>query len=424
MQNARKVAIDALLKVNNNLAYSNITLNNILKNAELSPADKQFATALFYGVLDRKITLDYVLDSLIKTPLNKVDSFTKEVLRTGLYQIMFMEKVPDSAAVNEAVKIIKSSKKRYNSGFVNGVLRSATRAEKLLPDGNSAHNLSVRYSCPEWIIESFIKDYSMDTAVSLLEETVKPASTFLRVNTLKTTTDELLSELENIGVNAKKADEADAIEILSGFAIENNELYKNGLFHVQDLSSQKCAKLLDTQKGERVLDICAAPGGKSFTLALLMENAGEIISCDLYENRTNLIAKGAERLGIDIIKTRVADATLYNKEMGEFDAVLCDVPCSGLGIIRRKPDIKYKTVVDFSELEKIQREILENAAKYVKNGGRIVYSTCTLRKNENEKQVEAFLEKHPEFKLKFMHTFMPHTDGTDGFFTALLSQSI
>lgn len=422
MPSARKIAIDALLKVNNDLAYSNITLNNVLKNAELSPADKQFATALFYGVLDRKITLDYVLDSLIKTPLNKVDGFTKEVLRTGLYQIMFMEKVPDSAAVNEAVKIIKASKKRYNSGFVNAVLRSAIRIDKLLPEGNTARELSIRYSCPEWIVESFIEDYSFKTAVSLLEETVKAAPTYLRVNTLKTTTDVLLLKLENLGVGAEKTDETDAVKILSGFAIENNELYKNGFFYVQDLSSQKCAKLLGAKKGERVLDMCASPGGKSFTSALLMENEGEIVSCDLYDGRTNLITKGAERLGIDIIKTRVADATVYNKEIGEFDAVLCDVPCSGLGIIRRKPDIKYKPVVDFSELESIQSKILENAVKYLKSGGRIVYSTCTLRKEENEKQVEHFLGNHPEFKLEFMHTFMPHTDGTDGFFTALLSK--
>ncbi len=420
MPSARKVAIDALLKVNNDLAYSNIALNNILKIAQLSSADKQFATALFYGVLDRKITLDYVLDSLIKTSFDKVDDFTKEVLRTGLYQIMFMEKVPDSAAVNEAVKIIKASKKRYNSGFVNGVLRSAIRADKLLPDGNTSHDLSVRYSCPEWIIESFIKDYSLDTTVCLLEETVKPAPTYLRVNTLRITTDELLLQLKNTGVSAKAADESDAIEILSGFEIQNNVLYKDGLFHVQDLSSQKCAKLLGAKKGERILDICAAPGGKSFTSALLMANEGEIVSCDLYENRTNLIKKGAERLGIDIIKTCVADATLYNKEKGEFDAVLCDVPCSGLGIIRRKPDIKYKQISEFSNLEKIQSEILENAVKYLKPLGRIVYSTCTLRKNENEKQVERFLKVHPEFELEFMHTFMPHIDGTDGFFTALL----
>ncbi|MBE6805742.1 MAG: 16S rRNA (cytosine(967)-C(5))-methyltransferase RsmB [Ruminococcaceae bacterium] len=420
MQSSRKVAIDALLKVNNDLAYSNITLNNILKNSELSTADKQFTTALFYGVLDRKITLDYVLGTLIKTPLSKVDSFTKEVLRVGLYQIMFMDKVPDSAAVNEAVKIIKASKKRHNAGFVNAVLRASTRQEKLIPDGNSVKDLSVRFSVPEWIVESFINDYSLEDTVSLLSETLKPTPIYLRVNTLKIGVEEFLGELEKIGVKAEKTEQTGAVRLLDGFQIETSELYKKGLFYVQDLSSQKCAQILGAQKGERVLDICAAPGGKSFALAILMQNSGEILSCDLYEKRTNLISSGAKRLGIDIIKTKTNDATAYNSEIGLFDAVLCDVPCSGLGIIRRKPDIKYKEIASFSDLEKIQSEILENAVKYLKSGGRIVYSTCTLRQNENEKQVEAFLQKHPEFELKYMHTFMPHIDNTDGFFTALL----
>ncbi len=422
MATARKIAIDALLKVNNDLAYSNITLNNILKNSGLSDEDKAFATALFYGVLDRKITLDYVLDSLIKTSLNKVDGFTKEVLRVGLYQIMFMDKVPDSAAVNEAVKIIKTSKKRYNSGFVNAVLRSAIRSEKLLPEGNSVKEFSIRFSVPEWIVESFINDYSLEEAEALLCEMLKPAPTFLRVNTIKTTVQEFLEMLGDNGISAQSVEQEGAIKLLEGFQIETSNLYKDGFFYVQDLSSQICASTLNAKGGERILDICAAPGGKSFTTALIMENLGEVVSCDLYEKRTNLISQGAKRLGIDIIKTYTADATVYNENLGEFDAVLCDVPCSGLGIIRRKPDIKYKKDTSFSDLEKTQSEILDNAVKYVRKGGRIVYSTCTLRRNENEKQVEAFLHRHPEFKLEFMHTFMPHKDGTDGFFTALLNE--
>ena len=422
MATARKVAIDALIKVNNDLAYSNITLNSVLNGSDLSATDKSFASALFYGVLDRKITLDFVISSLIKTPFSKVDGFTKEVLRTGLYQIMFMDKIPDSAAVNEAVKIIKNSKKRHNAGFVNAVLRAAIRAEKLLPEDDSVKSLSVRYSCPEWIVESFINDYSLQTAKDLLEETLKPAPIFIRVNTLKITPCELLKKLINSGVNAEMVDDTDAICINGGLSVEKSEFYKNGLFYVQDLSSQKCAKVLNAKGNERILDICAAPGGKSFSTAILMQNTGEIVSCDLYEKRTRLIDDGAKRLGIDIIKTHTADATAYNNKLGEFDAVLCDVPCSGLGIIRRKPDIKYKSITDFEELEQIQAKILENAVKYLKKGGRIVYSTCTLRKNENEKQVEAFITKHPEFKINYMYTFMPQNDKSDGFFVAELCQ--
>lgn len=423
MPTARKVAIDALLKVNNDLAYSNITLNSVLNSIDLSSTDKAFASALFYGVLDRKITLDFVIDSLIKTPLSKVDSFTKEVLRVGLYQIMFMDKIPDSAAVNEAVKIIKNSKKRHNSGFVNAVLRAAIRAERLLPADDSVKSLSVKYSCPEWIVESFISDYSLETAKALLEETLKAAPIFIRVNTLKIIKQDLLQKLINSGVEAIEVEGIDAIRINGGLAIEKSELYKNGLFHVQDLSSQKCAEILAAKENERVLDVCAAPGGKSFTTAILMKNKGEVVSKDLYDKRTNLIALGAKRLGIDIIKTSTGDATVLDEKIGLFDAVICDVPCSGLGIIRRKPDIKYKPVTDFEELEETQAKIFENAAKYLKSGGRIVYSTCTLRKNENEKQIEAFLAKNPDFSLQYMHTFMPQDDKTDGFFVAKLQKS-
>ncbi len=419
MGNARKTAVNALLNVNNDFAYSNITLNNILKTADLSIADKALTTALFYGVLDRRITLDYVIGTLIKTPIEKVDAFTKEVLRVSLYQIMFMEKIPPSAAVNEAVKIIKASKKRYNAGFVNAVLRAALRQENLLPSGNSVKDLSIRYSCPEWIVNSFLADYSLSDAVNLLEETLKPTPTYIRVNTLKCGVDEFI---ERSGISAEKCKIDGAVKLNRGTEIENLPLYKEGCFHVQDLSSQLCAATLKVKPNERVLDICAAPGGKSFTMAEIMENKGEVVSTDLYKHRTELISKGAKRLGIDIIKPITSDATVFNRELGLFDAILCDVPCSGLGIIRRKPDIKYKEITDFTDLQNIQSQILENAVNYLNENGRIVYSTCTLRKDENERQIENFLKRHPEFKLQYIHTFMPHIDGTDGFFTALITR--
>ena len=417
MGNARKTAVNALLKVNNDFAYSNIALNNILKTADLSKEDKSLVTALFYGVLDRRITLDYVIGTFIKTPIEKVDAFTKEILRVSLYQIMFMEKIPPSAAVNEAVKIIKASKKRYNAGFVNAVLRSSLRQENLIPNGNSVKDLSIRYSCPEWIVNRFLADYSLSDTVNLLEETLKPTPTYIRVNTLKCGVDEFI---EKSGIPAQKCEIDGAIKLNRGTEIENLPLYKEGCFHVQDLSSQLCAAALNVKPNERVLDICAAPGGKSFTMAEIMENKGEIVSGDLYKHRTELISKGAKRLGIDIIKPITSDATVFNRELGLFDAILCDVPCSGLGIIRRKPDIKYKEITDFTDLQNIQSQILENAVNYLNENGRIVYSTCTLRKDENERQIENFLKRHPEFKLQYMHTFMPHTDGTDGFFTALI----
>ena len=422
MANARRTAVNALLKVNTDKAYSNIALNNILKTSELSSEDRSLATALFYGVLDRRITLDYVLDSLTKIPFKKVNFFTAEVMRVGLYQIMYMDKIPNSAAVDEAVKMIKKSPEHRNSGFVNAVLREATRRDNLLPEGNSVDALSVRYSCPEWIVEELVRDYGTDTAVDFLAETLKVPPLDIRVNTLKTTTEKLCTELRGSGVECKQYDDIDALQILKGVNIENNACFKEGLFHVQDSSSHRASLVLNLKPDERVLDMCAAPGGKTFTMAQIMQNKGEIVSCDLYPHKIKLIESGANRLGLRIIKPIVSDATKYNVELGLFDAVLCDVPCSGLGIIRRKPDIKQKPETDFTELQGIQQSILNNAVNYLKDGGRIVYSTCTVRKAENEGQIEQFLNTHPSFKLEYMKTFMPNECGGDGFFVALLKR--
>ncbi|MBO5725844.1 MAG: 16S rRNA (cytosine(967)-C(5))-methyltransferase RsmB [Clostridia bacterium] len=422
LANARRMAVEALLKVNNENAYSNITLNNLLKNSDASDNDKALATALFYGVLDRRITLDYVLDSLTKTPFKKVNFFTAEVMRVGLYQIMYMDRIPNSAAVDEAVKMIKKSKEHRNSGFVNAVLRAAIRAEKLLPDGDSVKELSVIYSCPEWIVDEFIKDYGKEQTILLLNEFLKPSSTHLRVNTTKITPDEFLKLLDEKGIDAVLDEPYGAVTLKSGANIEKMSLYKKGYFFVQDISSQRAVSVLAPKPNERVLDMCAAPGGKTFSMACLMQNKGEIVSCDIHEHRVELIKNSALRLGLNIVKPTLCDATQHSDNIGKFDAILCDVPCSGFGIIGRKPDIKYKKADDFAELENLQYSILNNAANYLANNGRILYSTCTLRKNENEVVVNKFLDTHKDCELKYIHTFLPNIDGTDGFFTALLQK--
>lgn len=416
MANARKVAVLALGKIFNEGAYSNIAVNSHLKEADLIPADKAFATALIYGVLDRKITLDYVISSFIKTSLKKLSPFTLNTLRVALYQIMFMDKVPESAAVNEAVKLIKKSKESRNAGFVNAVLRNILRADSLLPTGDSIKDLSIRFSCPCEIIESFINDYGKETALMLLGEALKPAPLTVRVNTLKTDVDTFIAEMDD----AYEAKPFGAVVINKGIDINKNSLYRYGHFYVQDTASQTAVSVLAPKPDDRVLDMCSAPGGKSFAMALLMENKGEIISCDIYDHKCELIKKSANRMGLDIIKPTVQDATVFNADFGAFDCVLCDVPCSGLGIIRRKPDIKYKAFSEFDGLIPIQTAILNNSKNYVKKGGRLLYSTCTLRKAENEQIINAFLADNSDFKLEYCHTFMPHTDGTDGFFCALL----
>ncbi len=419
MANARKVAVLALMRVNLDNAYSNIALNEVLNKYKLNVSDKALATALFYGVLDTKITLNYIIKKLTGKPVSKIKPYTLEVLRIGLYQLIFTNNIPNSAAVNESVKLIKESDEDYNSGFCNAILREYLRNPVKLPQDNSLFGLSVRYSCPEWIISELINDYDLETVINYLEQAFLPPPLTLRVNTLKNSAEELSEILKENGKENEIVSDR-AIILKSGFNTENFAPYKNGRFFIQDLSSQRCAELLNPKENQRVLDMCAAPGGKSFSMALLMKNKGEIVSCDIHPHRAELIDTGAKRLGLDIIKPTALDATKYNQKLGLFDAVLCDVPCSGLGIIRRKPDIKYKKVENFHELENIQYEILSNAVNYLKEKGRIVYSTCTIRKNENEKIVNRFLEKHKEFRLISTCTTMPSSMGGDGFFTALL----
>lgn len=420
MANARKTAVKALLKIEQDSAYSNITLNSVFKESEFSSADKALISALVYGVLDRKITLDYVLSRFMKTPVKKTAPFTLMVLRTALYQIMYMDKIPQSAAVNEAVKLIKTSKENRNSGFVNAVLRAVLRAEKLLPEGDSINELSIRFSCPELIVKSFFEDYGKENTKKLLESSLETPPLTVRVNTAKTDAESLKQSFLDDGIACESADIDNCLYFPKGFDVQNNESYKKGYFYVQDTASQKAVSVLSPQKNTRVLDMCAAPGGKSFTMANLMENKGELIACDLYEARVKLIADSAKRLGLDIIHPAVCDATEYNENLGLFDCILCDVPCSGLGVLRRKPEIKYKEDFDFTTLEDIQYRILCNAVKYLKKGGKILYSTCTLRIRENENLVNRFLTEYNGFRKIYEHTFMPHTDNTDGFYCALL----
>lgn len=421
MANARLIAVNALIKVNKENAYSNITLDKYLSCTDISDKDKALATTLFYGVLDRKITIDYVISKFSKTPVKKLSPITAEAIRIAIYQLLFLERIPESAAVNESVNIVKRSKEARNSGFVNAVLRNIIRNPVELPSGDSVKELSVRYSCPEWIIESFIADYGKENAVELLKSGNEAPPVILRVNTLKTDAKGLMNALLEEGITAREHEFIEnALVLENGFDIRKSDLYKKGFYHIQDTASQLIVTKLSLKSGERVLDLCAAPGGKSFTMAEIMEDKGEIVACDLYEKRVNLIDKGAKRLGLNSIKPQVSDATAFNKDLSLFDAILCDVPCSGLGVLRRKPEIKYKNVEDFTELQKIQREILSNAVNYLKENGRILYSTCTLRRAENEEMIADFLKENKNFTLEYEHTFMPHIDGTDGFYCALL----
>ena len=399
MGNARLVVLKLLTKLDKNSSYSNILLDDGLNKSDLDFQEKKFASALFYGVLERRITLDAVIKKYSSRPADKLNNDVRNILRMGVYQLLYMDSVPDSAAVDESVKLAKKNKNPAISGFVNGLLRAFIRDEKKLPKGkNKFENLSIEYSCPLWLVEKWGREYGEDVLQSMLKTSFGQPPTTVRANTLLSCLDEIVSSLNEDGFKSEKNPTAkDALNIYGG-SVETTQAYKKGLVHVQDMASQLCCKAVDPQPGETVLDICSAPGGKTFTMAELMENRGRILAFDLHENRVKLIRKGAERLGLSIVSAQTNNGKVFNESLPMADRVLCDVPCSGLGVIRRKPEIKYKNPEDFENLPAIQYEILETSSRYVKQGGVLVYSTCTLSRAENDEVADKFLQNHKDFK--------------------------
>ena len=433
MADPRLTVVKMLLKMDSSEAYSNILLDKVFSETDLSDRDKAFAAALFYGVLERQLTLDYVIEKNSKIPFEKLDTAAVAVLRTGLYQLLYMPSVPESAAVNESVKLCKKLKLFSAQGFVNGMLRSFIRSGKKISylGMPPEKRLSVEYSCPEWLTQKLLTEYGTEFAVKALRASVGKPPLYARVNTLKTTTDKLLTELSKHKIKAEAfAGLENCIRLDLSGGIEKCKPFRDGLFHIQDISSQLCCFTLRPVVNETVLDVCAAPGGKSFTLAELMGNNGTLVSMDIHDMRVGLIEDGASRLGIRIISARQNDASRYDPSMPMADRVLCDVPCSGLGVIRRKPEIKYKNPDEFNELPELQYKILETSSRYVKPGGTLVYSTCTLSRAENDDVANRFAQEHPEFLPIVQHvpypaaagepmrTYCPDENGGDGFFTA------
>lgn len=418
----RFLAYKILFKIEKDKAYSNLTLDSVLEREKAG--HEPFVRALVYGVIERKITLDYILSSYLSQPIKKLKPQVLTVLRMGVYQIKFMDKVPVSAAVNESVKLIKNQGLSFASGLVNSVLRKVAGNDIAYPeDEQSVEYLCIRYSCPKPLVESYIKDYGADNAIGILKTSLEVPPLTLRVNTLKITVEEIVTEFQKEGVKVTTCEPDGALVVEDGNVFDTS-LYKKGYFHVQDLASQMCIKALEPVSGDTVLDMCSAPGGKAFTIAELMENIGEIYSFDLYSHRLSLIDSGAKRLGIDIIKTETRDASKKYDDIPLADKILCDVPCSGLGVIRRKPEIKYKDFGFIDKLTDLQYNILCSAAAYLKPCGRLVYSTCSLKKAENEEVCKRFLENHRDFSMLsgYPVTLMPHKDKTDGFFFAAFTK--
>ena len=422
--NARSVAVKVLSEIERDGSYSNIASDAAIQAAGLSRQDAALASFLIYGVLQRKLTLDFVLKSFTDKGFNKIHPFVLSVLRVAAYQLLFADKIPVSAAINEAVKIVKNSKQRFAAGFCNAVLRKvANNREELLEKISQSSDPEVKYSCPKELYSGLKNDYSLEFAENFLSESLLSPKTYAAVNLLKTNYETLSSLLEEKGIVCEKDnDTKTAFSIKNAGSVENLQEFKNGLFFIQDKASQITIGNLDLYDGARVLDVCAAPGGKSFTAASLLKNGGEIVSCDIYEARVGLIKNGAKRLGFSNIKPMVNDAAVYNSEFGKFDRVICDVPCSGVGVIRRKPEIKYKKISDYADLPEIQLNILSASVKYLKEDGLLIYSTCTVRKAENEDVVSHFISENDEFEVIKSQTLSPKIDGTDGFFYSVLKR--
>ena len=430
---ARSTVIKLLLKMESDSAYSNILLDQAFGESGLSERDKSFAAALFYGVTERKMTLDHIISQYCSSGISSLKPEVLAVLRCGIYQILYMDSVPDSAAVNESVKLCKKLGQFGAAGLVNGLLRNFIRKDKRVDYSgmNPVERLAMEYSAPQWIARKFLEEYGEQNAKKALKASIGAPPVYARVNTVRVKDEELVTALKKEGVTAEQYPRlAGCIRIEKAGDIERLSAYKEGLFHIQDVSSQLCCHTLRPILNETVLDICAAPGGKSFTLAELMSNSGRVIAMDLYEQRVGLIEKGAARLGLKIVEGRINNATRFNEELPQADRVLCDVPCSGLGVIRRKPEIKYKDEKEFEDLPRLQKAILDISAGYVKVGGTLVYSTCTLSRAENDEVAQAFAESHPDFspivqpipyadaESSYKRTFFPEENGGDGFFTA------
>ncbi len=434
----RGIAVKILNRVERTDSYLDKLLDIELKSDELNELDKRFLTELTHGVIRWKTRLDFIIEYFCKNKFAMQDPNIRNALRVALYQILFLTKIPHAAAVNEAVEFVKKIRGQKAANLVNAILRNIIRNINKLPtpdnEADPIQYLSIMYAHPAWIVKRWVERYGLYETEQLLSANNERPTTVVRVNTLKTSTDELAKLFEERGikyVRSKYLDNFIKVGHLSG--IYNLDLFTQGYFSIQDESAGLVVKLLDPKPGEKVIDLCSAPGGKTTFIGELMKNEGKIIAVDKYEHRLNLVKQSCERLGITNVEFIAEDAIGLNFE--PVDKVLVDAPCSGFGVIQKKPDIKWqREPSDIKNLSKTQLELLETASKLVKKGGVIIYSTCTIEPEENIEVVKAFLSNHPEFEIEdarnylpsdvvnsegFMETF-PHKHDMDGGFAARL----
>ncbi|MBP2072488.1 16S rRNA (cytosine(967)-C(5))-methyltransferase RsmB [Thermoanaerobacterium butyriciformans] len=445
--NQRDIAFKILYDVLAKKGYLNIVLNKYLNNNEIEDVDKSFIKEIVFGTIERKYTLDRIIDHYSTKGIKKIDDKVLIILEMGLFQLMYMDKVPDYAAINESVNLAKKYIGKYASKFVNAVLRSYLRNTKQIkfsqPDENLIEYLSFKYSFPEWIVKRLLNNYDRDATESILESLNGRPEISIRINTLKIDGKNFEKKLKDRGLNYKKGLYNDDAYYIGLKNITNDEMYNEGLILVQDEGAMIISKVLSPKPDDMVMDVCSAPGGKTTHLSQLMNNKGKIVAFDIYEHKIDLIKRNCRRLGIDNVDALAFDSTNVNSEyIDKADKVLVDVPCSGIGIIRKKPDIKLKnyTEKDFEELNNIQYRILSSSSKYVKRGGYILYSTCTIGREENMNVVDKFLNENKEFKISDIRPFLPeklisyvddrgciqllpNINNTDGFFICKMQRN-
>ncbi|OPX84212.1 MAG: Ribosomal RNA small subunit methyltransferase B [Pelotomaculum sp. PtaB.Bin104] len=446
---ARELALQVLRSVDEKSAYANLALNQVLERYRPGKLDRAFATELTYGTLRTLNTLDWVLAKFVKKPLTSQTVALRNILRLGVYQLMFMDRVPPSAVCNEGAEMARRHGHPGSVKFVNGVLRNVTRRIKEIRfpeiEQNPVEHISLRYSHPVWLVEQWLKLFGLEETILLCQANNEPAPNTVRTNTLKNTREGLTARLTEDGLTVRETNYApEGLNIASFYSLNSLAAFHEGLFQVQDESSMLAGRALMPSPGACVVDACSAPGGKTTHLAQLMDNRGEILSVDIHPHKLNLIKENCERLGIGIVQELAADARELPKNLqGWADFVLIDAPCSGLGVLRRRPDARWRKEPDqIPAIVKLQAEILTNAACCLKEGGVLVYSTCTINHEENQGQVEKFLGLHPDFVPEDLSQFLPvildlkgtmphgylqllpHRHGMDGFFISRMRKRV
>lgn len=418
--NLREISADTVLSIMEQGTFSHIIIKNVLdKYAYLEKQERSFITRLCTGSVERAIELDYIIDSYSKTKVKKMKPFIRTIMRLGVYEIFYMDSVPDAAAVNEYVKLAKKRGFTGLAGFVNGVLRTISREKEKI----SIEEEWIQYSIPQWLWDKWKDEYDEETVREIAKGFFTKEDICVRVNTEIVENETLAKALQDQGIKIRWSEDGLAMYLKNVDALNKIPEFLNGEFYVQDYSSMKVVEEAKIKDGDLVLDVCAAPGGKALHAAEKLQGTGKVIARDLTDAKVAIIDENIEKSGLANIKAEVFDATIADpKAKDKYDVVLADLPCSGLGIIRKKPDIKYRINNDsLGSIVELQKKILETVHEYVKAGGTLVYSTCTINMDENEHQVEAFLGRHPDFELVSQEQLLPN-DSQDGFFICVMKK--